>query len=59
MKTQLSDLSFDKSFTSLHDAQNYADSIRKNHNHVRIVKAKVTSNVHLKTKLTFYRIFIG
>jgi hypothetical protein len=59
MAVTLSDLSFDKSFKTKSEAQNYAEKQRKKYKYVRVVKAEVSSNVHRKTKTTFYRVYVG
>lgn len=59
MAVQLSDLSFDKSFDKKSDAQTYAEKQRKKYKYVRVVKSVVASNVHRKTKSTYYRVYVG
>ena len=59
MAVTLSDLSFDKSFNKKSEAQTYAEKQRKKYKYVRVVEAKVSSNVHRKTKTTYYRVYVG
>lgn len=59
MSVTLSDLSFDKSFDKKSEAQVYAEKQRKKYKYVRVVKSVVASNVHRKTKNTYYRVYVG